>query len=111
MTEPQRLDMTNICLAAALLALVPGSSLVRISPSPSVDGKRIFTLAYPANQEPAVKQVIEEFSQRRLVVDLYAYNKTLNALRDQLHQTTGERGQYEHRSGTRCSSGLSEARA
>ena len=92
MSKAQRFETTNICLGAALLALIPGSSLVNISTSPSVDGKRMLTIAYPADQEPAARQVIEEFSQRRLVVDLYAYNKTLNGLRDQLHQQdNGER--------------------
>ena len=96
MAKPQRFETTNICLGAALLALIPGSSIASISTSPSVDGKRMLTLAYPAEQEHAVRQVIETFLQRRLLVDLYKYNLQLNSLRDQLHQkTSGERSHDE----------------
>lgn len=95
--KPHRFETTNICLGAALLASVRGSSLFRISTSPSMDGKRTLTITYPAEQESTAKQVIEEFLQRRLTVPLYLYNVSLNSLRDQLHQqTTGER-RYDRR--------------
>lgn len=99
MDNVRRFETTNICLGAALLALVPGSSLVSISTSPSVDGKRMLTITYPADQESTARKTIEAFLQRRLVVDLYAYNKALNSLRDQLNQqNNGERRRYGYKS-------------
>ena len=86
LVEPKRFETTNLCLGAALLAEIPGCSLVQISPTPSVDGKRLLTLAYPPTQESNVRQVVEAFLQRRLAVDLYVYNRCLNLLRDRLRQ-------------------------
>lgn len=97
MGKQERFETTNLPLAASLLAIVPDSSLIGISPSPSVDGKRVLMITYPADQELAVKQIVEEFSQRRLVVSLYFYNRALNLLRDQLNQQTDGERCYDRR--------------
>ena len=87
MTPLARFETTNICLGAALLALIPDSSLSHISPLPSVDGKRLFVISYSADQKTAAGHIAEKFVQRRLVVNLYTYNRCLNAIRDRLNQS------------------------
>ena len=86
LVEPKRFETTNLCLGAALLAEVPGCSLAQISPTPSVDGKRLLTLTYPLPQEAEVRRVVEAFLQRHLLINLYVYNRSLNLLRDRLRQ-------------------------
>lgn len=87
MSSQRQFETTNICLGAALLANIPGSLLSRISTAPSIDGKRLLTIAYPPDQEASAQQIVQAFLQRRLVVDLYAYNRCLNRLRDRLHHS------------------------
>jgi hypothetical protein len=80
-------ETTSIHLASAILVHVPDSILVRVSNSPSIDGKRLMVLAYPAAAAQALQAVVEQFNTRRLVVPLYAYNRALNAVRDRLMPT------------------------
>ena len=89
MTDQRRFETTSLPLAASLLVAVPGSSLTEISSEPSIDGKRLFIVAYPPEQTQAVRDLVERFHGRRLVVPLYVYNRVLNTLRDRLKQDTG----------------------
>lgn len=82
----QQFQTTNLPLGAAILATVSGSSLREISPTSSVDGKRVISIGFLADQETEVSRVVEAFLQRRLTIDLYAYNRCLNLLRDRLRQ-------------------------
>ena len=79
-------ETTSIHLAAAILVQVPYAALARIFPTPSVDGKRLIVLTYPASQTEVIRKVVEDFHGRRLVVPLYLFNRALNLLRDRLLQ-------------------------
>jgi hypothetical protein len=86
-TDLRRFETVNLNLAAVLLSRIPDSQLASISPAPSIDGKRLLTIRYPADQEQAVQRLVERFVQRNLVVNLYDFNRTLNGIRDALHRT------------------------
>jgi hypothetical protein len=93
MNQPRRethdLPTTNINLAACLLSLVPGSALEGVDPTPSVDGRRLIHISYPAAQHTAVRRLLAQFQARTLVVPLYPFNRQLNVIRDMLHQSEG----------------------
>ena len=85
MTDEREFQTTNINLAAALLTRLSSGRLVRIDVWPSVDGKRLIHLRFPATQENTAHQIIESFLQRDLSLNLYGFNRNLNLLRDYLH--------------------------
>ena len=89
MTDQQRFETTTLPLAASLLSQVPGAVLLKIASEPSIDGKRLIVIGYPQDQVQAVQDLVQQFHSRRLVVPLYAFNRSLNTLRDRLKQDTG----------------------
>lgn len=82
----ERFETTSLPLAASLLSQIIGATLLEISPDSSVDGKRLLIVGYPLDQAKAIRDVVERFHSRRLVVSLYVYNRVLNMLRDRLKQ-------------------------
>ncbi len=86
-TDRRLFETTSIHLASAILVHIPDSILIRVSNSPSIDGKRLIVLGYPAAAAQALHAVVEQFNTRRLVVPLYAYNRSLNTVRDRLMPT------------------------
>ena len=86
MTGQREFETTSIHLSAAFLIHIPGATLCRITPEPSIDGKRLIAIRYPLSQQDAVQQLIEDFHARRLTVPLYSFNRALNLLRDRLLQ-------------------------
>ena len=91
MTGQRQFRTTSLVLAASLLTEIPGSLVLSVSQTDSIDGKKIITLSYDPAQESEVNRVVEAFQQRRLTIPLYPYNVNLNQLRDRLHR--GEKGQ------------------
>ena len=82
-------ETTSIHLATALLVQVPGATLAHVSPTPSIDGKKLITVSYPPDQAQVVEILVEQFRNRQLVVPLYVYNRVLNSVRDRLLQREG----------------------
>ncbi len=93
MTGQRQFRTTSLVLSASLLTEIPGSFILSVSQTDSIDGKKVITLGYDAAQESEVKRVVEAFQQRRLTIPLYPYNVNLNALRDRLHR--GDQGQMK----------------
>ena len=91
-TDLPQFETVNINLAAVLLSEIPGSQLLKIDPKPTVDGKRLLTVGYPASQEEVARRVITRFLNRELSVNLYAFNRWLNRIRDALHGREDTRG-------------------
>ena len=77
---------TSIHLGAAILTLIPSTSLAEISSSSPIDGKRLIVLSFPSDQQRAVDELVEKFHARMLAVPLYGFNRALNLLRDRLLQ-------------------------
>jgi len=87
MKDGQRLfETVSLPLAASVLTLVPTAQFSYIAPEPSIDGKRLIVLTYPADQTQAVHDIVERFQNRQLTVRLYPFNQKLNLLRDHLLQ-------------------------
>lgn len=85
----QRFETTSLPLAASLLSQIRGAVLADIPNEVSLDGKRLLVIHYPPVAIPAVRDLVEQFHSRRLVVPLYTYNRVLNVLRDRLKQGDG----------------------
>lgn len=86
-TEVSKLSTLSLPLAAAILSIVEGSQIDNITEGREVDGKRVMCLSYPASCEAQVKELQEKYGRRKLTVNLYDYNQTLNNLRDALKKT------------------------
>lgn len=84
--EQRSFETVSLPLAASILTLAPGSQFSYIAPEPSVDGRRLIVLTYPADQAQAVHDIGERFHNRQLTVPLYPFNQKLNFLRDHLLQ-------------------------
>ena len=89
LTGSQRFETTSLPLAASLLCQVPSAILLQVSSKLAIDGKRLIVVGYPPDQTNAIREVIEQFYSRKLVVPLYFYNRVLNTLRDRLKQDEG----------------------
>ncbi len=90
---------TSIHLSAAILVQIPGTTLAKVSDTPSIDGKRLIVLDYPADQAEALHRVVEQFHDRCLTLAIYPYNRALNMLRDRLmsgQQMAGSNGVSGH---------------
>ncbi len=77
---------TSIHLSSAILTLIPCAALAEVSGTSPVDGKKLITLSFPADQEQAVGELVEKFHARMLTVPLYGFNRAINLLRDRLLQ-------------------------
>ncbi len=86
MSDLHQFKTTSIHLAAAILAQVPDTTLVQVSSTPSIDGKRLIIVGYPSGQTKAVDSIVKQFHSRRLTVHLYNFNRVLNLVRDRLLQ-------------------------
>ncbi len=86
MVASKRFSTTSIHLGAAILTLVPHATLTEVSRTSPIDGKKLLTLSFPADQEQAVGELVEKFHARMLAVPLYGFNRALNVLRDRLLQ-------------------------
>lgn len=86
MVDSTRFSTTSIHLGAAILTLVPQATLAEVSNTSPVDGKKLLTISFPADQEQAVAELVEKFHARMLTVPLYGFNRALNLLRDRLLQ-------------------------
>lgn len=92
---------SNPHLAAALLSIIPSCSFIRIEDPPNGSGMKDLVLEYPELQEQAVRQLISDFLDRRISVDLYRYNRALSGIRDGLGLTRrSELGRATVRGGT-----------
>jgi len=77
-------DTTSLYLGAAILVEVDGSRLKEIDAINLVNGRKIIRIEYPIKQDKTVERIIDSFNRKKLVLNLYQYNKQLIFLKSKL---------------------------
>ena len=82
--ERETYETVSMQLAAAAMAEIPQVQLEGISADPTVDGKRVIKLAYPAAVCEQFGRLVADFGRKVLRPNLFNYNRQLNRVRDEM---------------------------
>jgi hypothetical protein len=75
-------NTTDLRFSALILSEIPGSTFVIIDQSNSF--QKIIQISHSESQQEFFSTLLNSYVNRKVKVDLYSYNRALNALRDKL---------------------------
>lgn len=75
-------NTTDIRFSALILSEILGSTFVVINQNNSF--QKVIQISYSESQQEKFSALLNNYSNRKIRVDLYSYNRALNALRDKI---------------------------
>lgn len=77
-------ETTDIKLAAVILCEIPGATLMGIDPLRLINSKKVLKIEYPSSCETSLNKLVDNYSRKAQLVNLYKYNKYLHLIRDEI---------------------------
>jgi len=81
---------TDIKLGAVLLCEIPNVRFLRVS-GDIINSKKVIEIEYPYEYEGALKKIVEDYTRKIQVANVYRYNRALCLIRDALRGENGHR--------------------
>lgn len=77
-------ETTDIKLGATILCEIPGTRLKEVDNKKLINNKMVLRIEYPVHHTQSLSKLIDDYTRKIQLVNVYKYNRALCVIRDAL---------------------------